>query len=80
MDHNNVIGVNNDMAAMAQAFIMAGLTPAQIRYMTDYLMGIPLSVIAKRNSVSLSTVSHTVAAAKQKLNRLYGSSVNGKEV
>ena len=59
-------------SAINQMFILAGLTPRQIHYMSDYVQGKSLTEIANKNGVSLSAVSRTVTAAKKKLNSLYG--------
>lgn len=59
-------------SAINQMFILAGLTPRQIHYMSDYVKGRTLTEIAQKNGVSLSAVSRTVTAAKRKLNSLYG--------
>ena len=61
-----------EMTTVSQMFILAGLTPVQIRYMTDFVNGVSLTDIARKHNVSLSTVSRTVTAAKRKLNSLYG--------
>lgn len=66
-------------SAINQMFLLAGLTPRQIHYMSDYVHGKSLTEIAQKNGVSLSAVSRTVTAAKKKLNSLYGFSAGRLE-
>ena len=47
--------------------VKAGLTATQIRYMLMYMEGTPQKDIARKYRVVQSSVSHTIAAAKRKL-------------